>query len=227
MEGKILIVDDKPEMLLLLERIITESTDYEVVPEVDPVNALERLRKTSFDLVLTDLRMPKLDGIGLLDKIKEIDSQVGVVIMTAYGTIETAVEATQKGAYDYITKPFRRERILLTIDKAMNYRRVVHENRILWEALAGHEGFADLIGSTAVMKEIFNRVRQVAPTSATVLITGPSRYRQGTAGPSGSPVQRAKRPQNDNRELYRHSGKCSGERTVRPCQRRFHRRVER
>ena len=174
MEGKILIVDDKPEMLLLLERIITESTDYEVVPEVDPVNALERLRKTSFDLVLTDLRMPKLDGIGLLDKIKEIDPHVSVVIMTAYGTIETAVEATQKGAYDYITKPFRRERILLTVEKVMSYRRVVHENRILWEALAEHEGFADLIGSTSAMKDIFNRVRQVAPTSATVLITGPS-----------------------------------------------------
>ncbi len=174
MEGSILIVDDKPEMLTLLQRIIQEETDHEVVTETNPVKALEQLQQRSFDLVFTDLRMPQLDGISLLEHIKKSDPQASVVIMTAFGTIETAVEATQKGAYDYITKPFRRERILLTIDKVMQWRRVTSENRLLWEALAEKNGFANLIGGTPIMKEIYERVRQVAPTSATVLVTGPS-----------------------------------------------------
>jgi DNA-binding NtrC family response regulator len=174
MAGSILIVDDKPEMLILLQRIINEETDHEVITESNPVKALEQVRQRSFDLVFTDLRMPQLDGISLLEHIKKIDPQASVIIMTAFGTIETAVEATQKGAYDYITKPFRRERILLTIDKVMQWRRVTSENRLLWEALTEKSGFANLVGSTAVMKEIYDRVQQVAPTSATVLVTGPS-----------------------------------------------------
>lgn len=174
MAGKILIVDDKPEMLMLLQRIITESTDHEVITRQNPVHALELLRKTNFDLIFSDLRMPHLDGIKLLGEIKKIDPQVSVVIMTAYGSIETAVEATKKGAYDYITKPFRRDRILLTIEKIIKFRRVVSENRLLRQALSEKEEFANLIGSTAQMQEIFERVRQVAPTTATILITGPS-----------------------------------------------------
>ncbi len=174
MRGSILIVDDKPEMLILLQRIINEETDHEVVTETNPVKALEQLQQRSFDLVFTDLRMPQLDGISLLEQIKKNDPQASVIIMTAFGTIETAVEATQKGAYDYITKPFRRERILLTIDKVMQWRRVTSENRLLWEALTEKAGFANLVGGTPVMKEIYDRVRQVAPASATVLVTGPS-----------------------------------------------------
>lgn len=174
MTGKILIVDDKPDMLLLLKRIIGEETDHEVVTELNPEKALNLLRESSFDLIITDLKMPRIDGISLLKEAKKIDPQISVVIMTAYATIETAVEATQKGAYDYITKPFRRERILLTIDKILKWRQVTSENRALRDALARKDGFANLIGSSPVMKNIFDRVQRIAPTTATVLITGPS-----------------------------------------------------
>ncbi len=109
MGGKILIVDDEKDMLALLKRIIAEDTEYEVTTETSPLQALDRFKNQPFDMVITDLKMPEMDGIQLLEHLKKIGSDVSVVVMTPYGTIETAVEATQKGAYDYITKPFRRE----------------------------------------------------------------------------------------------------------------------
>jgi len=174
MSGRILIIDDEKDMLVLLKRIITEETDHEVVTESDPHRALELFRKNAFDLVITDLKMPRMDGMQVLEKAKEMDPKVTVVILTAFATIENAVEAIQKGAYDYITKPFRRERILLTISKVMEWQEMLRENLSLREALAQKESGRPLIGSTSVMKELFERIKQVAPTMATVLITGAS-----------------------------------------------------
>jgi DNA-binding NtrC family response regulator len=174
MAGRILIVDDEVDMLLLLKRILTEESGYEVVTEPDPRNALMRFTQAPFDLVISDLKMPKMDGIKFLEAIKQLRPDVAVVIMTAYATIETAVEATRKGAYDYITKPFRRERILMTVDKVMQWQAVLRENQALRDALAEKKGFAALVGASPAMQSIFERIRQVAPTMATVLITGPS-----------------------------------------------------
>jgi DNA-binding NtrC family response regulator len=173
-KGKILILDDEKDILTLLQRIISGETGYEVLTETNPVRGLELIREEAFDLVITDLKMPKMDGIQVLESVKKESPKTAVIIMTAYATIETAVEAIQKGAYDYITKPFRRERILLTLDKLMKWRKMVAENLALREALAEKGVFSSLIGVTSVMKEIFQRVRKVAPTTATVLITGPS-----------------------------------------------------
>jgi DNA-binding NtrC family response regulator len=174
MKGRILVVDDERDMLLLLHRIITEDTAHQVETASDPVAALECVKAGGFDLVITDLKMPKMDGIRLLEGIKEMDPTLSVVVMTAFGTIETAVEATRKGACDYITKPFRRERILVTIENVMSFQSVTRENRALREALGKQNGFASLLGGTPVMRDIFDRIRQVAPTQGTVLITGPS-----------------------------------------------------
>jgi DNA-binding NtrC family response regulator len=174
MAGKILIVDDEKDMLILLQRIISEETDHELVATANPLKAIELFNTRSFDLVITDLKMPKMDGIRLLEKIKKSRPKTSVVILTAYATIDTAVEAIQKGAYDYITKPFRRERILLTIDKVMKWQEMVRENLALREALAEKDVFSHLIGATPAMKKIFERIKQVAPTMATVLITGTS-----------------------------------------------------
>ena len=174
MAGRILVVDDEKDMLVLLKRIITEETDHEAVTESDPSLALDLFREHPFDLVITDLKMPKMDGIQLLEKIREIDPNTSVVILTAFATIETAVEAIRKGAYDYITKPFRRERILLTLSKVMAWQEMVRENLSLRQALAQKESAPPLIGSTPVMKDLFERIKQVAPTMATVLVTGAS-----------------------------------------------------
>lgn len=174
MAGRILIVDDEKDMLVLLQRIISEETDHELVTITNPHKALELFKKNHFDLLITDLKMPKMDGIQLLEEVKKIRSNVSVIIMTAYATIETAVEAIQKGAYDYITKPFRRERILLTIDKVMEWQEMVRENLALRQALAEKSDFSPMVGASPVVKDIFECIRQVAPTTATVLITGAS-----------------------------------------------------
>ena len=174
MPGRILIVDDEKDMLALLKRIISEETEHEVVTETDPVRALELFKEKPFDLVITDLKMPKMDGIKLLESIKKVSPDIAVVILTAFATIETAVEAIRKGAYDYITKPFRRERILLTVEKVMKWQEMVRENLSLRQALADKGSSPLMVGSTPVLKELLERVRQVAPTMATVLITGAS-----------------------------------------------------
>jgi DNA-binding NtrC family response regulator len=195
MKGRILVVDDERDMLLLLQRIITEDTDHQVETASDPMAALECVKAGGFDLVITDLKMPKMDGIRLLEGLKQIDPTLSVVVMTAFGTIETAVEATRKGACDYITKPFRRERILVTIENVMSFQSVTRENRALREALGKQNGFASLLGVTPVMRDIFDRIRQVAPTQGTVLITGPS----GTGKELAAKAIHAYSRQKDNR----------------------------
>jgi DNA-binding NtrC family response regulator len=174
MSGRILIVDDEADMLLLLKRILSEESTHEVVTEPDPQKALVLFSQAPFDMVITDLKMPKMDGIRFLEAVKQIRADVAVVIMTAFATIETAVEATRKGAYDYITKPFRRERILMTVEKVMQWQAILRENQALRDALSEKKGFAALVGASPSMQAIFERIRQVAPTMATVLITGPS-----------------------------------------------------
>ncbi|MBC2703174.1 sigma-54 dependent transcriptional regulator [Desulfobacula sp.] len=173
MNKRILIVDDEKDMLTLIDRIISEDTHYKTVMENNPEKALELFREEDFDVVMTDLKMPGMSGISLMEKIREIRSDVSVIILTAYATIETAVEATQKGADDYLTKPFRRERLLVTLDKAMKWQGIIRENRTLRKALEKKNDLS-IIGSTDAMIKVFDRIRQVAPTSGTVLITGPS-----------------------------------------------------
>jgi DNA-binding NtrC family response regulator len=195
MTGRILVVDDERDMLLLIQRIITEETAHKVETASDPTAALERIKNGGLDLVITDLKMPKMDGISLLENIKAVDSSLAVVVMTAFGTIETAVEATRKGAFDFISKPFRRERILVTIENVMSFQAVTRENRVLREALGKQNGFASLLGVTPVMRDIFDRIRQVAPTQGTVLITGPS----GTGKELVAKALHAHSRQKDNR----------------------------
>jgi DNA-binding NtrC family response regulator len=175
MNGRILIVDDEPDMLVLLSRIISEDTDHEVVTENDPQKVLDSIEQAQFDLAILDLRMPRVSGMDLLLRIQSVRPDISVVIMTAFATIENAVEAIREGAFDYISKPFRRERVLLTIDKAMQWRKMLSENIALKEALAEkNDGYPPMIGASPAIKNLIEAIRQVAPTTATVLITGES-----------------------------------------------------
>jgi DNA-binding NtrC family response regulator len=173
MGGRILVIDDEADMLRLMQRIIGEDTRHEAVCTADPRDGLDRLRNREFDLVITDLRMPHLDGIQVLEAAQRIRPGVPVIILTAYATIETAVEAVRKGAYDYLTKPFRRERLLLTLEKVLAWRKMLRENAELRRALSGQAEEA-IVGATPVMQAILDQARQVGSTMATVLITGPS-----------------------------------------------------
>lgn len=174
MAGRILIVDDEKDMLTLLKRIISEETDHHVTADSDPLNALKLFKEGNFDLVITDLKMPKMGGMALLKEMRKIKPEVSVVIITAYATIETAVEAVKQGAYDYLTKPFKRERILLTINKVLAWQKMLAENITLRNALSEKEGALPMLGATPGMKKIVEKIKQVAPTTATVLITGES-----------------------------------------------------
>jgi DNA-binding NtrC family response regulator len=174
MKGKILIVDDEKDMLALLRRIVTEKTEHEVVTESDPLKAIDILEQETFKLVITDLKMPKVDGIALLEAVKRIQPSAAVVIMTAYATIETAVETTRKGAFDYITKPFRKERILLTIRRALDWQNLRLENVALRRSLQQKDAAPSIIGSNATMISTLDMIKQVAKSMATILIQGES-----------------------------------------------------
>jgi DNA-binding NtrC family response regulator len=139
MAEKILIVDDEPDMLKLLSMILREKTPYEITTTNNPLEALELAKKGNFDLVISDLKMPGLDGIEVIDAVKKVDEDIPVIIITAYGTVESAAEAIQKGGFDFITKPFRKEQILFTIDKALKWLKVQRENKMLKEQLKKSE----------------------------------------------------------------------------------------
>ncbi|MGD9159233.1 MAG: sigma-54 dependent transcriptional regulator [Desulfobacteraceae bacterium] len=174
MKGKILIVDDEKDMLVLLSRIIEEDTGHGVTTESNPEKALALFEKDEFDLVILDMKMPGMSGLELLKEMKAIRPDVSVIIVTAYATIDTAVEAIREGAFDYITKPFQRERIVLTVEKVIKWRDIVSENIALRKELGKKDGVSSIIGSSGVINKLIDDISQVAPTTATVLITGES-----------------------------------------------------
>jgi DNA-binding NtrC family response regulator len=127
MPEKILVVDDEPNMLRLLKTILMDKTGYEVTTTNNPLEVSKLLQEDHYDLVITDLKMPLVDGIDLIGIVKGIDANMPIIVITAYGTIETAEEAIQKGAYDFITKPFRKETILITMKRALEWKRMQSE----------------------------------------------------------------------------------------------------
>ncbi len=135
MREKILAVDDEPDMLKLLYMIIKEKTNYEIVTTNNPLEAIELAKQGGFDLIIADLKMPGLDGMELLETVKRIDKDIPVIILTAYGTVESATEAMEKDAFDFITKPFKKEQILYTLNKAFKWLQLQRENKILKEKL--------------------------------------------------------------------------------------------
>jgi len=169
----ILIVDDEKNYLIVLEELLG-SEGYEVIAVDNPMEALEHIGNPDLDLVITDMKMPGISGMELLEEIKKINFELPVIVMTAYGTIEMAVNAMKKNAYDYITKPFRNEELKLTIKKALEKYRLVKENRLLSEALSDKYRFGNIIGKSKPMMEIYDLISKVSRSRASIMITGPS-----------------------------------------------------
>ena len=143
-------------------------------PANDGEEALDILRKELIHLVLTDLKMPKMDGVELLKVAKTIRPEVEVILITGYGTVDTAVTAMKDGAFDYIQKPFKPREILKLVRKAMEKQSLVLENRMLQERIKDFQKFEKIVGRSPAMKKVLEIVAQVAPSSATVLIQGES-----------------------------------------------------
>ncbi len=168
-----MVIDDEPGMGRLLSTILEEA-GYRVRVYQDPLKALADFAREPADVVLTDVRMPKVDGVEVLDAIKRRSEETPVVLMTAFGTLETAVNAMKKGAADYIAKPFKNEEIRLVLANVLEKRRLVEENRRLRVALSAHEGLDALVGSSLPMKRLHETIRQIALSDATVLLLGES-----------------------------------------------------
>jgi two-component system response regulator AtoC len=168
---KILVVDDELGMRKYLDRLLKDN-GYRVSLSADGAQALAEIKKGPPALVLADLKMPKMDGLSLLGKIKEDFPKTTVVIMTAYGTMESAIKAMKLGAYDYINKPFEMDQILLVIDKALERRRLEQENITLLKELKKSYSFEDIVSQNQQMRKIFDLVRKIADTKSTILIQG-------------------------------------------------------
>jgi DNA-binding NtrC family response regulator len=137
MPERILVVDDELDMLMLLRMIIEDNSDYAVETTNNPSEGLKMLTEKDYHLVISDLKMPGMDGMELFDELQEIKPGVPVIIITAYGSLETADEAMKKGVADFITKPFRKDSILFTINRVLELARVQKENIELKKKLEG------------------------------------------------------------------------------------------
>jgi two-component system, NtrC family, response regulator HydG len=169
----LLIADDDPGLRESLERTLTRE-GYRVVLASDGRAALERVQAGGVDLIVTDLRMPGLTGLELLRAAKAIMPDVDVILLTAFGTVEEAVKAMKDGAYDFLTKPFRREQLIKLIDKALERRDLIEQNRALKKQLEDLRAKGQMIGASPIWRRMMTLVEQVADSSATILIQGES-----------------------------------------------------
>ena len=219
----ILVVDDEKNYLLVLSAVLEEE-GYEVLTAPGGLEALEIQKSSDLDLVLTDMKMPGMDGIELLERIKAYDPDLPVIMMTAHGTVDKAVEAMQKGAYSYVLKPFDNERLILYVKKAVAGFQVVKENRRLRHAVESQYRFGNIIGKSKPMRDVFETIQKVAPVQRHHPDRGRERNGQG-AGRQGDSLQQpaAGQPVRGG-QLLRPGGKPARKRALRPRKGGLHRR---
>ncbi|SNS49465.1 DNA-binding transcriptional response regulator, NtrC family, contains REC, AAA-type ATPase, and a Fis-type DNA-binding domains [Belliella buryatensis] len=165
---KILIIDDEKVIRATLKEIL-EYEKYEISEAQDGEEGLKKIQQEDFDLVLCDIKMPKMDGIEVLDKVAALDKQPQFIMISAHGSIETAVEATKKGAFDFVPKPPDLNRLLLTVRNALDKKNLVTETKVLKKKLSKK---LDMVGESATIQQVKETIEKVAPTDARVLITG-------------------------------------------------------
>lgn len=172
-KGKILIVEDEKSMRDVLS-ILLEDEAYNVTTASDGIEGIELIKNNIFDLVITDIKMPKADGFEVLKNVKEVSPTTLVIMITAFGTTESAIEAMKRGAYDYVHKPFKIDEIRLIVKNAFEKKRLKEELSLLREKFQTSFRLENIIGKSANMQELFKLIPRVAHSSSTVLITGES-----------------------------------------------------
>lgn len=173
MKSKILIIEDEPTMRLGMAHLLS-SSGYTVRTCEDGAEGLSEMEKGNFDLIITDLKLPKYNGLEILNRSKRISPETGVIIITAYAEVKTAVQAIKDGAFDYIAKPFSNEELLITIERFMKFRNLKAELNRLKESVSCKTGFENLIGVSPSMRDVFDRIESIAKTDVPVLIQGES-----------------------------------------------------
>ncbi len=171
--ARILLVDDEPSILNVLTALLRKK-GYEVTPTGSGESALELISKERFDLLLTDIIMGKVSGLDLLREINKRYPNTAIITLTGMASVETAVEAMKGGAFDYITKPFKVDELLLTIQRALEYHYVIEENVVLKAQLESRFRLGDIVAVSPGMCKVCDMIEKVAPTDVTVLITGES-----------------------------------------------------
>src|SRR4026209_1391514 len=172
--GTILVIDDEEIMREILETLLTRE-GYDVRLAGSGAEGLELARSLPFDAAIVDIMMPGLDGIATLDELKRIDEDLNVIIIPAYASVESAISAMKAGAFDYITKPFKNEEVLVVVRNALERRRLVHETRTLRQNIQErYHKFANIIGKSPRMRQVFDLIIQASPSRSTILIQGES-----------------------------------------------------
>jgi len=170
---KVLVVDDEPMISNMLFEVLNKK-DYHVEVTDNGTQALTMLGRGQYDLLITDLYLPDVNGMDILRNAKKSEPNLGVIVITGHGSVESAVEAIKEGAYDYLTKGFSLDEIELTVEKFFQYQRLLKENQQLRSELGSRYGIKNIIGNSAKIKKVFDIVETVAPTNATILIQGAS-----------------------------------------------------
>jgi len=171
--AKILLVDDEPSIVSVLSTVL-KAEGYDVTAAVGGDKGIEVLDNDTFDLMLSDIRMNPVNGMDLLRIAHERYPHMAVIMLTAYGSVETAIEALKLGAFDYVTKPFKVDELLITVQRALEYNTALSENADLKEQLQTRYHFENIIAESTPMKNVCEMVKRVAPTDTTVLIYGES-----------------------------------------------------
>jgi DNA-binding NtrC family response regulator len=171
--ARILLVDDEPRMLSLMNSLL-KAEGYEVVSVQDGNKARDLLNSEVFDLMISDIRMTPVNGMELLKISRGVRPTMPVIILTAFGSVETAIEAMKLGTFDYVTKPFKMDELLITIQRALEYSRALSENLELKEELIGRYKFENIVAESPAMRHVCEMIKRVAPADTTVLITGES-----------------------------------------------------
>ena len=169
----ILVVDDEPNYLIVLSELLRDE-GYEVYTAPGGKEAMSIVKDVDLDMVISDMQMPGMDGMDLLGKIKVVDEDLPVLIITAYAEIEKAVSAMQAGAFSYLAKPFSNDELIITINKAISHRSLLRENIRLRQEIKQRANFAGMVGKNPKMRQVYELIEKVAPTPASVLITGES-----------------------------------------------------
>jgi DNA-binding NtrC family response regulator len=173
-KGNILVIDDEEIMREILETLLVRE-GYHVRIAAHAAEGLDAARSMSFDAAIVDMMMPGMDGIGALDELKKVDDDLPVLMITAFASVENAITAMKRGAFDYITKPFKNDEVLVVLRNALAQRRLVAENRALRQNLQARSNrFGEIIGRSSPMRQVFDLIIQAAPSRTTILIDGES-----------------------------------------------------
>ena len=173
-QGTILVIDDEEIMREILEALLRRE-GYEVRLASSGAEGLDLVRSVPIDAAVVDVMMPGMDGLTVLDEVKKIDEDIAVIMITAFASVDTAVAAMKRGAFDYVTKPFKNDEVLAVLQNAVERRRLVTENRVLRQTLQErYHKFDNIIGRSARMRQVFDLIIQAAPSRSTILIAGES-----------------------------------------------------